>query len=221
MYPVSAISSNGNHLRYYNCISTKKDNCENKRIYKDFLENLVNKVILAVLSNPANLENISDKIYELNKKRTDSKSSLNALKSDLQKTNNAISNIMSAIEKGIYTNTTKARLEELEKEQIELQQKFIIEQSKQRNELTKEEIKFFFQHTLKECPNQIFEYLVKFVKVYRDKIEIGLNYMLNPNQTNTEPILQKVFTESFITERQCKGGKIHSKEDVFDIYIVL
>ena len=165
MYPVSAISSNGNHLRYYNCISTKKDNCENKRIYKDFLENLVNKVILAVISNPANLENISDKIYELNRKRTESKSSLNALKSDLQKTNNAISNIMSAIEKGIYTNTTKARLEELEKEQIELQQKLIIEQSKQRNELTKEEIKFFFQHTLKECPNQIFEYLVKFVKV--------------------------------------------------------
>ena len=28
MYPVSTISSNGTHLRYYTCISTKKDNCK-------------------------------------------------------------------------------------------------------------------------------------------------------------------------------------------------
>lgn len=40
------------------------------------------------------------------------------LKSDLQRVNKTITNIMSAIEKGVVTNTTKSRLEELETEQI-------------------------------------------------------------------------------------------------------
>ena len=40
------------------------------------------------------------------------------LKSDLQRVNKTIANIMSAIEKGVVTNTTKSRLEELETEQI-------------------------------------------------------------------------------------------------------
>ena len=103
MYPVSAISSNGNHLRYYTCISTKKDNCVNKRIYKDFLEGCVNKVIHATFNNPINLENISNKVYEVHKKRANNKNSLNALKNDLQRVNSSIANIMTAIEKGVIT----------------------------------------------------------------------------------------------------------------------
>jgi len=221
MYPVSAISSNGNHLRYYTCISTKKDNCANKRIYKDFLEGCVNKVIHATFNNPTNLENISNKVYEVHKKRANNKNSLNALKNDLQRVNSSIANIMTAIEKGVITNTTKTRLEELEKQQIELQQKVIIEQSKERYELTKEDIQNFFKYTIKEFPNQIFEYLIKFVRVYRDKIEIGLNYMLNPIENNNEPIIQKVFTEIHETQRIFKGNSIKTMIDRYDIYIIL
>ena len=40
------------------------------------------------------------------------------MKSALQRVNKTIANIMSAIEKGVVTNTTKSRLEELETEQI-------------------------------------------------------------------------------------------------------
>ena len=221
MYPVSAISSNGTHLRYYTCISTKKDNCNNKRIYKDFLESCVNKVILATFNNPINLETISNKIYEVHKKRADNKSSLNSLKSDLQKVNIAIKNVMSAIEKGVFTHTTKNRLEELEKQQIELQQKVIIEQSKERYELTIEDIQNFFKYTIKEFPNQVFDYLVKFVRVYNDKLEIGLNYMLNPIENNNEQIIQKVFTEIHETQRLFKGNSIKTRIDTYDIYIIL
>ena len=221
MYPVSAISSNGTHLRYYTCISTKKDNCNNKRIYKDFLESCVNKVILATFNNPINLETISNKIYEVHKKRADNKSSLNSLKSDLQRVNSSIANIMSAIEKGVLTLTTKNRLEELEIQQTELQQKVIIEQSKERYELTIEDIQNFFKYTIKEFPNQVFDYLVKFVRVYNDKLEIGLNYMLNPIENNKEPIIQKVFTEIHETQRIFKGNSIKTRIDTYDIYIIL
>ena len=56
-------------------------------------------------------------IIPIDIKRADNKSSLNSLKSDLQRVNSAIANIVSAIEKGVFTHTTKNRLEELEKQQ--------------------------------------------------------------------------------------------------------
>ena len=128
---------------------------------------------------------------------------------------------MSAIEKGVFTHTTKNRLEELEKQQIELQQKVIIEQSKERYELTIEDIQNFFKYTIKEFPNQVFDYLVKFVRVYNDKLEIGLNYMLNPIENSNEQIIQKVFTEIHETQRLFKGNSIKTRIDTYDIYIIL
>ena len=44
---------------------------------------------------------------------------------------------MSAIEKGILTDITKQRLEELEHQKKDLQEKLILEQFKQQFELTK------------------------------------------------------------------------------------
>ena len=128
---------------------------------------------------------------------------------------------MSAIEKGVFTHTTKSRLEELEKQQIELQQKVIIEQSKESYELTKEDIENFFKYTIKEFPNQVFDYLVKFVRVYNGKIEIGLNYMLNPIESTNELVIQKVFTETHETQRIFKGNSVKTKVDTYDIYIIL
>ncbi len=137
MYPVSAISSNGEHLRYYNCIGTKKDNCNNKRMYKDFIEGVIDKFLIEQFNTPKNLEILTENIFEVYKIRVNSNTSLSTLKNDLQKINTSIANIMSAIEKGIITETTKQRLEELEKAKKELQEKVIIEQSKDRYELTR------------------------------------------------------------------------------------
>ena len=220
MYPVSAISSNGQHLRYYNCIGTKKDNCNNKRMYKDFIEGVIDKFLIEQFNTPKNLEILTEKIFEVHKKRMSSNTSLNTLKNDLQKVNTAIANIMSAIEKGIFTETTKARLEEHEKNKKELQEKVIIEQSKERYELKKEDIQYFFKYTIKQCPEKCFELFIKFVRVYEDKIEIGINYAVN-TANNNEPITQKVFTETYTTERHYKGNTLKTTTRTYDIYVVI
>ena len=196
MYPVSAISSNGQHLRYYNCIGRKKDKCENKIMYKDFIEGVIDKFLIEQFNTPKNLEILTEKILEVHKKRMSSNTSLTTLKSDLQKVNTAIANIMSAIEKGIFTETTKARLEELEKTKKELQEEVIIEQSKEKYELTKEDIQDFFKYTMKQCPEKCFELFIKFVRVYENKIEIGINYAVNHHrnvkQQGTGPVNSQV-----------------------------
>lgn len=52
-----------------------------------------------------------------------------------------------------------------------------------------------------------FELFIKFVKVYDNKIEIGINYTINQMSSN-EPIIHKVFTEPYTTERHFKGNTI-------------
>ena len=148
MYPVSAISSNGNAIRYYKCITTKKKNCLTGIIDKNFIENIIDKYLISQFNIPKNLNEISEKIFEIHKKRVGTNNSLNSLKNDLQKTNTSISNIMLAIEKGILTDATKQRLEELENLKKDLQEKLIIEQSKQQYELSKHKKRAY----LKEYP---------------------------------------------------------------------
>ncbi len=220
MYPVTAKSGNGNTLRYYNCIGTKKDNCKVTRIYKDFIENIVFKFFQIQFNIPENLEKISNMIYEESKKRLKSNNSLSSIKSDLQRVNTAIANIMSAIEKGIITKTTKSRLEELELKRKELGEKLIIEESKMTYKLTKEDIQKTFKNAMKTCPEKVIELFVKFVKVYEDKIEIGLNYSLNTTEEH-EPIKDYVFTETKETTRIYKSNTKRKRTLTYDVYSVI
>ena len=73
---------------------------------------------------------------------------------------------------------------------------------------------------MKQCPEMAFVLFIKFVKVYENKIEIGLNYSIHEVE-NKEPIIKKMFTETRITERQFKGGNIKTKTQIYDVYVVL
>ena len=220
MYPVSAISSNGQPLRYYKCITAKKDNCPTTNLDKNFIEGIVDKFLIAQFNTPKNLEELNNNIYEVYKKRIGNNNLLNILKNTLQKTNTSIANILSAIEKGIITDTTKQRLEELETQKKDLEQQVIIETARAKYELTKEDIQNYFRHAMKQCPEMAFDLFIKFVKVYENKIEIGLNYSIHEVE-NKEPIIKKVFTETKKTERKFKGGNIKTKTQIYDVYVVI
>lgn len=222
MYPFSTKSRNGNYLRYYKCISTKKDdNCLTRITEKSFIEGVVDKFFKQQFTIQKNLDTITDLIYEENKKRTKNNNSLISIKSDLQRVNSAISNIMSAIEKGIITETTKSRLEELELQRKDLSEKLIIEESKVSYELTKDDIQNFFKLTMKECPDKAIDLFLKFVKVYEDKIEIGLNYSINQSNTEYVPIKSYAFTETLEITRTFKSGTTRTKTLTYNVYSVI
>lgn len=221
MYPVSAISSNGNSIKYYKCITTKKKNCTTGNIDKNFIESIVDKFLISQFNIQKNLDEITEKIFDIYKKRNQSNSSLNSLKSNLQKTNTSISNIMIAIEKGIFTETTKQRLEELEQQKKDLQEKLVIEQSKQQYDLTKEDIQNYFKYTMKQCPDRAIELLIQKIKVYENKIEIHLNYSLNTNISHIETTSKKLFTEIYSTTRTFKSRTTKTTTKPYDVYLVI
>ena len=126
---------------------------------------------------------------------------------------------MSAIEKGIFTTTTKQRLEELEEQKKELSERLLIEECKQTFELSKNDIQEYFKCTMKQCPDRAIELLIRTIKVYENKIEIELNYS-TPISEN-ERTIKKVFTETFTTQRQFKGGKTKTRTKTYDIYLII
>ncbi len=221
MYPFSTKSRNGNYLRYYKCISGKKNNCSTRITEKNFIEGVVDKFFKQQFTIPENLNAITDLIYEENKKRTKRNSSLSNMKSEMQRINTSISNILTAIEKGIITETTKSRLEELEQQRNDLQEKLIIEESKITYELTKEDIQNFFRLTLKNYPEKAIDLFLKFVNIYEDKIEIGLKYSVNQNNVEYTPITTYTFTETLEITRAFKGGTTRTKTLTYDVYSVI
>lgn len=55
------------------------------------------------------------------------------------------------------------------------------------------------------------------IKVYDNKIEIGINYTIN-QMTSNEPIIHKVFTETYTAERHFKGN---TTTRTYDIYVMI
>ena len=65
--------------------------------------------------------------------------------------------------------------------------------------------------------------ILKFVNIYKDKIEIGLNYSLNQNNAEYVPIKNYAFTETLEISRTFKGlkkeSKIFSNSEVVYLYL--
>ena len=95
-----------------------------------------------------------------------------------------MSNLLKAIESGIFTESTKQRLEELEAEKRALQEKILIEQSKELYQLTEKDVEKYLLHGLKQKPKTMIDLLVEKVDVFREKLEITLRYTPQaPNHT--------------------------------------
>ena len=62
---------------------------------------------------------------------------------------------------------------------------------------------------------------LKFVNVYEDKIEIGLNYSVNQNNVEYTPITTYTFTETLEITRAFKGGTTRTKTLTYDVYSVI
>ena len=108
-------------MRYYRCPYSKKDpNCHNKSVRKEVLEEIVTNVLAEELTKPDNLKFLSDKVFELYCKSVDDADDLHRYEKELAATDKAIKNILSAIEEGIFTPSTKQRLKKKKKRKSDL-----------------------------------------------------------------------------------------------------
>ena len=168
---------NGERKHYYNCNSRKYNHtCKKIMVKKDALENIVIDSTVKVLSNSRTISEIADMILERHKTEIQENSVINLLIKDRDKTQTAIDNIVSAIEQGIITSSTKKRLNDLELVLEEIQTKIKIAQAKKNEEIKKNDIIYYIKNCLKKEPKQMIELLIDKIILYDDKIEIYYNF---------------------------------------------
>ncbi len=137
---------------YYSCSGRKnKQTCDSKPIVKEKLEYfIVQKTMEKVLHDDI-INQIADTIID--QQKGDTNPALELLESDLKEANKSLSNLMKALEQGIFTNTTKQRMEELEEEKETLELRITQEKIIKKHSLTKEQIIYFLNQFKKSDAN--------------------------------------------------------------------
>lgn len=215
-------SKNGKVKRYYKCLGRKKGNgCTKEITRKDELEQLVLNITAYVLENKETLSYLADKIVEMKSKNAQSQSALNILEKERSETQKSINNLIAALEQGIFTASTKARLDELELRLSDIDAKIAIEQTKQTLVLTKDKIIKFITATLKKTSQAIINLLINKIILYDDKIEIYYNYTdtQNPDDnTDRRDFLFYSETGSLPFSRFDNSG-IEQRDVLVELYI--
>lgn len=156
----------------------KKKLCDKKAVKKDWIEDLVVNYTMKAIMNDAVMERLIDTLMELQKKES---TDLPLLKKQLAETEKGINNMLNAIQAGIFTPSTKQRLDELEETKSQLEVS-ILQEEMHKPLLTREQIAFFiyrfrkFDVTKREQRQRLIDSFVNAVYLYEDKIILTFNY---------------------------------------------
>lgn len=102
---------------------------------------------------------------------------------------------MKAIEQGIITATTKSRMDELERQLAETENKITIEECKLQNQLRREQVIEYLTHAISQSPRLIIHNLIQKIVVYDDKINIYYNYLNRMPSPDNPPNNKEYLTE--------------------------
>lgn len=170
----SGTSKSGKVHHYYKCIDRKrKHQCTKKVEKKDWIEELVVRFTVEYVLTDKNIDLIATRAMEMFEKESSDKTYLTGLQEELKDIKKKIKNLMTAIEQGIITSTTKERLEELESEKNHIEGQIAKEEMK-KPLLTKERIMFWLLSFKSgdvndlEYQRRVVDTLVNSVYVYDD-----------------------------------------------------
>lgn len=170
-------SKNGERKFCYKCRGKKalQNGCQQQTFRKDVLEKLIVSSIIEELNKPENINKIIKFITTYQDKLLENNSVLASLIKEQKQLENSLANVMSAIERGIITNTTNKRLRELETRQEEVERLILIESSKSQVKVPEKEIREYYSEALQLEALMLINCLVKEITVFDDAIHIYFN----------------------------------------------
>ncbi len=180
-YVAEAGHGNGGKYYYYRCASVKrkKNVCSSKAIRRETLETIVFDACCEVLESGF-LRKVVDRAFAISEEKANKDAAVERLEGLLRDREQGIENIVSAIEQGIYTPATKARLETLENEASDLRERIRVEKS--RKTVTKDDLLAFLSNLIESRTDDddfrasVFSLLVRNVLIFPDRIRITFNY---------------------------------------------
>ena len=178
----SGTSHTGQMYYYYKCSNRKrKKDCKKKNIKKDVLEDIVIEETLKHILNGSIIDDIATEILALQEEQIDL-SELVLLQKQLSEVSGYINNLLTAIKRGIITDSTQAELQKLEEDKKLIEEKIAQEEFKDSQKLTKERIEFWFEQFLyfdktdKGAREYLVNYFINRIFLYDDRIVIIYNH---------------------------------------------
>ncbi len=111
----SGTGKRGTVYYYYTCNGRRAHKCKKERAQKAWIEQLVVNELVRLIHSDDFIDEVADQCVEYQQREKDH-STLHALEAKLKEIEKSIQNMLSAIEAGIITESTKTRLVELESE---------------------------------------------------------------------------------------------------------
>ena len=187
----SGTSRTGKVMYYYKCATRKKKkgNCNKHTVPKDFIENAVLDIAMDLFTNKVNLNIIADEIMRTVSKSRQDQSILKLLLQQKQDAEKSLKNVMTAIEQGVITATTKNRVTELENEIDGLQAKILEEECNLQNQVSREDIMDYLTYGVRQSsPQVLLDILVNKIELFDDEIVVYFNYSdkTNPDNPDTD-----------------------------------
>lgn len=184
--------------RYYRCNQSKQHKCDKKTVKKDWLEELVIDEILSLISNDEVLEELADRVYEMQSQESNT---VTVIQNKLDEINKKLRNLAEAIAQGIFSSTTKKMLDELEEQKSNLESEMF--QAKVTNPiLTKEQLLFAFSNLRKidistqEGKQRLIDTFVNSIYLYDDRFIITFNYKGQAKTVTFEQLNSSPLTSS-------------------------
>lgn len=176
----SGTSRSGVVHHYYKCVTVKKKrgDCHKKAVRKQWIEDLVVNATMEMLNDDHAIEAIVSMLMDLQDREN---INLPLYEQQLSEVNVGINNLLNAIQQGILTKSTKARLEELENNRDELENKIALE--KLAKPKVSAEFMTFWLHrfrkldvTKKEHRQMLIDAFINAIFLHDDKMLITFNY---------------------------------------------
>ena len=176
---------------YYKCGGAKRrKGCDKKAVRKDWIERVVVRLTMQRVMDEEKISRLIDAILVMQEQED---TTTPALRSQLAETESSIGNILKAIEQGIFTPSTKQRLDGLEarKEEILVN---IQTAELQKPKLTREQMTAWFEQfrhgdpANREFQKRLVDTFVNAVYVFDDKLVLTYNYQHGTQTISLEEI---------------------------------
>lgn len=178
----SGTSHTGDIHHYYKCSNRKKHHsCKKDIVKKQELEDLVISSTLKHILNADIIEDLTTQILKVQEENHNI-AEIEVLKQQLAETNSYIKNILTAIKKGIITDSTQKELEQLEADKTEIEKKIALAEHDANTYLTRERIQFWFKQFAEFDTNDagareyLITYFIHCILLYDDKMIIIFNH---------------------------------------------
>ena len=179
MFGESGTSATGRTYYYYKCANVKRrKGCNKKTVQKEWLEELVVRETMKLIQDDAVIDKIVQLVMDVQNQEN---TTIPLLEKQLREVNKKLDNLMKAIEDGLYTRTTKERLEALESQKDELTVKIADEKLKKPS-FNEDFIRFWlmkfrkFDISQKKQRKTLIEIFVNAIFLYDDRMLITFNY---------------------------------------------